>query len=112
MFARSAACIFLCRRCESEPQAENAKLKQQQLEDKAGAIARIVTAKKLSSKFVGRAREKSIPLEALNPDVNGDGKLSKDEAWLHQQLKSADKDGSGRTGCPGCGAMTVDKCIC
>ena len=76
-------------------EAEVAKLKQEKLAGKASALSKIVSAKKLSGLIASRARGTSIPLELLDPDVDGDGKLSKEEAWLHEQFKRADKDGSG-----------------
>ena len=36
-----------------------------------------------------------VPLALLNPDVNGDGKVSKDEKWLHELFMKADVDKSG-----------------
>jgi Ribonuclease G/E len=34
-------------------------------------------------------------LALLNPDVNGDGNVSKDEKWLHGVFVNADVDKSG-----------------
>jgi hypothetical protein len=36
-----------------------------------------------------------VPLALLNPDVNGDGNVSKDEKWLHGVFVNADVDKSG-----------------